>query len=115
MAGMAFPSAYRRFQFRLRTLMIVVTLLAIPCAWVGWQLKIVRERERVRNNVPHAYKIWPMEYSGPFSGLFGDHAVSSIWFDESATDEEIESARRAFPEADVVTSKNDPTFEHHWP
>ena len=35
----------RRFQFRLRTLMIGVTLLAVPCAYVGWQAKIVRERE----------------------------------------------------------------------
>jgi hypothetical protein len=33
----------RRFQFRLRTLMIVVTLLAVPLGYVGWQVKIVRE------------------------------------------------------------------------
>ena len=26
----------RRFQFSLRTLMIGVTLLAVPCAYVGW-------------------------------------------------------------------------------
>ena len=35
----------RRFQFRLRTLMIVVTLLALPMGYVGWQAKIVRERK----------------------------------------------------------------------
>ena len=34
-----------RFQFSLRTLMIGVTLLAVPCAFVGWQAKIVRERK----------------------------------------------------------------------
>jgi hypothetical protein len=34
----------RRFQFRLRTLMIVVTLLAVPCGYIGWQARIVRER-----------------------------------------------------------------------
>jgi hypothetical protein len=28
-----------RFQFRLRTLMIAVTLLAVPCAYVGWQAR----------------------------------------------------------------------------
>ncbi len=38
------PSPRRRFQFRLRTLLIVVTLLAVPCAYVGWQAKIVRNR-----------------------------------------------------------------------
>ena len=35
----------RWFQFRLRTLLIGVTLFAlIPCGYVGWQAKIVRER-----------------------------------------------------------------------
>jgi hypothetical protein len=33
-----------RFQFRLRTLMIVVTLLAVPFAYVGWQARIARDR-----------------------------------------------------------------------
>jgi hypothetical protein len=36
-----------RFQFRMRTMMIVVTLLAVPCGYVGSQAKIVRERESV--------------------------------------------------------------------
>ena len=39
------PKRKRRwFQFSLRTLMIVVTLLAIPGGYVGWQAKIVRDR-----------------------------------------------------------------------
>jgi hypothetical protein len=41
------PSPRRRIQFRLRTLMVVVTLLAVPCGYVGWQAKIVRERKAV--------------------------------------------------------------------
>ncbi len=40
------PSQRRRFQFRLRSLLIGVTLFAlIPCGYVGWQAKIVRERK----------------------------------------------------------------------
>ena len=35
----------RRFQFRLRTLMIGVTLLAAICGYIAWQEKIVKERE----------------------------------------------------------------------
>ncbi len=39
------PKRKRRwFQFHLRTLLIVVTLLAAPLGYVGWQAKIVRER-----------------------------------------------------------------------
>src|SRR5438477_6176 len=33
-----------KLQFRLRTLMIVVTLLAVPLGYVGRQAKIVRKR-----------------------------------------------------------------------
>src|SRR5690349_20051060 len=46
--------ARRRFQFRLRTLMIVVTLLAVPCAYVGWQAKIVRERRALFDEIKAA-------------------------------------------------------------
>jgi hypothetical protein len=42
----------RRFQFRLRTLMIVVTLLAVPLGYVGWSAKIVRERIALRESSP---------------------------------------------------------------
>jgi hypothetical protein len=44
----------RRFQFRLRTLMIVVTLLAVPLGYVGWQAKIVRERKSVLAEIEDA-------------------------------------------------------------
>jgi hypothetical protein len=39
------PRRKRRwFQFSLRTLLIGVTLLAVACAYVAWQARIVRER-----------------------------------------------------------------------
>ncbi len=48
------PSPRRRFQFRLRTLMIVVAVVAIPCAYVGWQAKIVRERRALLDSIKAA-------------------------------------------------------------
>ena len=39
---------HRRFQFRLRTLMIAVTLPAVPMGYAGWQAKIVSERWAMR-------------------------------------------------------------------
>jgi hypothetical protein len=36
-----------RFQFRLRTLLIGVALFAVPCAYIGWQKKIVLERKEM--------------------------------------------------------------------
>ena len=39
------PSPRRRFQFRLRTLFIVVMLVAVACGYVAWQKKIVGDRK----------------------------------------------------------------------
>ncbi len=40
------PKRKRRwYQFSLRTLMILITLLAVPLGYVGWQAQIVRERK----------------------------------------------------------------------
>jgi hypothetical protein len=39
------PSPRRRFQFRLRTLLIGVTLAAVACAYVAREAQIVRERK----------------------------------------------------------------------
>ncbi len=36
---------FRRFRFSLRALMIVVAVPAVPCAYVGWQARIVSERK----------------------------------------------------------------------
>jgi hypothetical protein len=46
------PKPKRRwFQFSLRTLLIVVALLAVPLGYVGWQAKIVRERKAMVREV----------------------------------------------------------------
>jgi hypothetical protein len=39
------PAPRRRFQFRLRTLLIGVTLLAVPLGYIGAQMRIVKERK----------------------------------------------------------------------
>jgi hypothetical protein len=59
------PSPRRRFQFRLRTLMIVVTLLAGVCACVGWQAKIVRERAAILGEL--RTNDWPHDPFGAFT------------------------------------------------
>jgi hypothetical protein len=45
---------HRRFQFRLRTLMIVVTLLAVVCGFAALVVenrKLIRERDETRATV----------------------------------------------------------------
>ncbi len=67
------PKRKRRwFQFSLRTLMIGVTLLAVACGYVGWEAKIVKEREEFLENQQH--------YMGPnpFDEENGDLSVPWI-------------------------------------
>ncbi len=100
-----------RFQFRLRTLLIVVTLFAIPCGFVAHEAKIVARR-----------KVWLVAHSCYFK--ISDHVVWSLhserehgpslvrlWLGDeprgtievwdSASDEDIKLASSLFPEADI--------------
>ena len=45
------PPPRRRFQFRLRTLLIVVTVFAMPLGYVEWEAKIVRASFAMRDEI----------------------------------------------------------------
>ena len=49
------PSARRRFQFRLRTLFVVVTIVAVQCAVC---LPAYREWQRVHLARPRTFIVW---------------------------------------------------------
>ncbi len=92
-----------KLQFRLRTLMVVVTLLAVPLGYVGWQAKIVRERKAWREN-PHFLEPLLIEDGGTVSWIrryFGDAQCFAMVADESVSDAQLDQCREAFPEADV--------------
>jgi hypothetical protein len=107
------PKRKRRwFQFRLRTLMIAVTLLAVPCAYVGWQAKIVRQRKSLLDSIqsPDWYAEAPnhSEDSEPppdqrtvprIRTWLGDRPIVFIFIRESNPNKDAMVA--AFPEADV--------------
>ena len=105
------PKHRRRFQFHLRTLFVVVTLASIPCAYVGWQAKIVRERKAwieahpntvtflsTDPTVPNYFGVKPAE--NPLSLVrrwLGDKPMQSIEFSD-----EDGLAAALFPEADWI-------------
>ena len=121
------PNRKRRwFQFSLRTLMIGVTLLAVACAYVGWQFKIVQERKaklillhelggssitvsEYVNAVTHGWKRdlrneelptipWPRNW-------LGDAAVIQILIPESVAQSDAEEISRAFSESRIIRPK----------
>jgi hypothetical protein len=88
------PKRKRRwFQFSLRTLMIVVTLLAVACGHVGRQAEIVRERETALRQAQEAKVAFPfLELPINWSELYkqplpwvrqwlGDEKVESIFLE----------------------------------
>jgi hypothetical protein len=125
---MADPAPRRRFQFRLRTLLIAVALLAVACAYVGWQLKIVRQRAVVLNWLQERAPLTTVVYGTPgydsqqdargrwsvaindpdtpwLRRLLGDHWIMTIIHPTAAADNEIERVRKAFPEAQLIPWK----------
>ncbi len=95
--------ASMKLQFRLRTLMTVVTLLAVPLGYVGWQAKIVRERKAVRT--------WIVETGGNlirglgegelpwFRRVLGDESVGGVILPSGASRQRREWVKTAFREA----------------
>jgi hypothetical protein len=73
------PKRERRwFQFSLRTLMILVTLLAVACGYVAWQANIVRDRKAVLREIVANGGTW---YPLPFTpeGLALSHRSPVRW------------------------------------
>ena len=105
------PKRKRRwFQFSLRTLMIVITLLAIPCAYVCHEAKIVAKRKALlamklgSDVTPPGW--WRSSGSPPSLPLvrrwLGDQPICSMILPASLAPSLIEELREAFPEAAIT-------------
>jgi hypothetical protein len=114
------------FQFRLRTLLIGVALLAVPCAYVGWQAKIVAERKSLLERSDPSNG--PILTYGEVVNGFGDHAglvelpPLREWLGDKAIDRIdliydappsfAQEVRDAFPEAAIFQIPPDFRLSH---
>jgi hypothetical protein len=105
-------TARRRFQFSLRTLMIGVTLVAVPMGYVGWQMKVIRERreaaatyQTIRGHestvgplrvftIQRRPAPWPLRW-------MGEEGYLTIIVRKGTPADEIARLKRLFPEAVV--------------
>jgi hypothetical protein len=121
-------SPRRRFQFRLRTLMIGVTLFCVFGAWFGNEIRIVRERKasiqeieglggytraRYDDDDPESafLNFWfhlPQAFRAPIATRvellpirrwLGDTSISYVVLPRSTTPEQLRRFQEAFPEA----------------
>jgi len=106
----------RRLQFRLRTLLIVVTLLAMPLGYVGWQARIVRERKAMMNRV-YGMGCWvelaanvgwyPPEAKPDRAEIpwlrkcLGDEAVEAFTLPRATSQSDVDQIKAIFPGARI--------------
>jgi hypothetical protein len=102
----------RWFQFSLRTLLIVVMLLAVPCAYVGWQVKFVRERKAllsaIRDRGGHVVEASTVPFLKPWARVsslrewLGDSAIQGMQLPTDTEADEVDRIKIAFPESDIT-------------
>ena len=104
----------RRLQFRVRTLLLCVTVFAVICGYVGKQAQLVRERKAmigIPAYVPefeapqHSYICIPSQDAGDVSWvrqLFGDRFIRLIAMPVGASRAERQRVAEVFPEAKIL-------------
>ncbi len=91
-------------RFRLRTLLIAVAVLAVPCAWVGYSLRWIEQRRsalskwdfQTKSGFIGLYPVMPIMAPGGL-WLLGERGVPMIL----CPPERAEFMRDLFPEAEV--------------
>src|SRR5690348_10925505 len=107
-----------RFQFKLRTLFIVMTAI---CCWMGYEaylIQQVRHRAKLlqwmneeRYDGYHTYwRSWSVVRDDSrlsyHRKLLGDHFVSAIWYLPGEDADEVKRVREVFPEATVMAGND---------
>jgi hypothetical protein len=90
----------RRFQFRLRTLLVGVTLLCVWCGYVSWKAKTVLSRRATLQKITLVDKgEYRIRDSDSWLGrMLGDKTVEGIIVPSDTSLEERRSLRAEFPE-----------------
>jgi hypothetical protein len=111
---------HRRFQFRLRTLLIVVTLLAVACAYFARPMKIARNRNAMLGQIRLVDQGDIIRYGHEEDGLnppaentsgfpvswerrlFGDEAIAAIFLPLDTEKKHLADIHAMFPEARIA-------------
>jgi hypothetical protein len=106
------PKCKRRwFQFSLRTLLTFVVIVAIPCAYVGWEAKIVRERRTLLDSIKAVGGLDVTDIihndAGPpppswLRRVLGDETVELLLVPITTDEETMAQLHRRFPETRVL-------------
>jgi hypothetical protein len=125
------PAPKRWFRFSLRTLFVVVTVIA---CWLGYEFNWIRERHAFvaqQRTLVEAWSLYtesvwhPNDCAAPgLLQLFGEegHSMLLIWVDSRDVDDfpaadanRIRRARQLFPEARIQVFNADGATSWSWP
>ncbi len=111
------PKSRRRwYQFGLRTLLIGVALLSLPCAYVAHEARIVASRRawvklhetqtymtvvQCYEGIGQCYEGNVTDGPGPIRRWLGDEAHCTFTLVDPGSDD-VQTARRLFPEANIL-------------
>ena len=87
-----------RLAFGLRTLFVVVTLVAVPLGWLAYSMNWIRQRSHFNAIIRYE------RASSPVPGglwLFGERAAASVMLRSNATEADRAVAENLFPEAEI--------------
>jgi len=94
------PSHRRRFQFRLRTLFVVVMLIALACGWAADHARMTHELDDMMRRADTTEKMTLMFLRGAFTG----YDTGVLEFRPNTPPEVIEEARRLLPKMIIRVS-----------
>jgi len=91
----------------MRTLLVVVALIAITAAWVGHNVHALRERRHLLNSTPFQnLQVHPADQRRTLwqAWLLGDCRIVAVELPPQASDQQIANMQAGFPEAKVYRS-----------
>ena len=97
-----------RFQFRLRTLMIVVTLFCTFAGWIGNQVRTAHQRKAMFANCPQSIILYSFADEGdqfslisPVRRWLGDVTVQYLVVSATVDPADLKAIRETFPETEI--------------
>ena len=102
------PTSGRRFQLRLRTLLVVVTLFCLAVGWIASQARTVYERKAALANYSRFIILYSFvdeqnraALTSPVKRLLGDKPLGYMVVSSAIPADDLKRVRAIFPEAEI--------------
>lgn len=89
-----------KLRFGLRTSFIAIAIASLPMAWVAYYLNWIRQRHQLLRECRQVLPTCAIEMDAPWPlALFYEQPCTAVLI---VTADQLDKAKRSFPEADVI-------------